>query len=689
MKPWRAKAQLERRDWLAAEIRRRFTPLLDEKAHSEKLIWWDQDRMEIFATNAYFLGDKKDIAFANTIVRHIRDVLNPQPGPNVFFAAGSASVLAHHGDKLESDTGKFLEEYLEEIAPFGMTADFQFHGYNDNMPVMWTWALAYAGDRFGRKDFRELAWANLNQLKDLLRRRGTVAEYGCGYATHRLTGIAQIAELAKEKKFRELATDIETRLWAEQLGQWNPKLGMICGASMRGGPPLPSETSALYCQVFGMEIERPWMPLLSQFDTSRTVWELGKDSKEFLFCYPFCYMAEFAGAVYHVPDKIAKLAFKKPKRFRFQCTAENGYYNPGIFCKQIPVYGTGGILITSRLTEEVVVIKDAPEHGAQPHGLVTYHGRNYSIGSSTTNMFGTSHAFRCSYSRKKNPKVKADIGDILIRYNINGKIPDGRNKNKYWKDRDYPAEMENYCGLYIDQGRHACLQHDNTVMCLMTPNYLEWWDIRDLRAELFLYQGEGKVKGVHAGGRRIDKFPFASEKAERIDMDEGEVFLSVHPLIGRNLERKCAMKIWESSQFLVISLYNYEGPLRQFTQHELPKLGNGFVMEVRDAEDCKSFKAFQNEMGKARIFDQLYGGRRRVHYARPGLRLSMHYCPYVHTRMQASVNGVEQVIPQFSLNNGLEKGLPFLDGKESPGFADWDWIETQMSRFVETYNPIE
>jgi hypothetical protein len=33
MKPWKPKAQMKRRNELAAEIRRRLRPLLDEKAH--------------------------------------------------------------------------------------------------------------------------------------------------------------------------------------------------------------------------------------------------------------------------------------------------------------------------------------------------------------------------------------------------------------------------------------------------------------------------------------------------------------------------------------------------------------------------------------------------------------------------------------------------------------------------------
>lgn len=113
------------------------------------------------------------------------------------------------------------------------------------------------------------------------------------------------------------------------------------------------------------------------------------------------------------------------------------------------------------------------------------------------------------------------------------------------------------------------------------------------------------------------------------------------------------------NEYLVISLFNYEGRKRAFTKHEIAKLGNGFVLEARDADADPCFRAFQKEMSAARCLGQLYGGRRRVHYAREGLWLSTRSCPYPHLTRYAT------------------------------GFADWHWIQTHMNRERETYNPPE
>ena len=188
--PWSPKAQAVRRAELAALIRTRFRPLLDDQARSDRLVWWDQDRVALWAANAFFIGDRADVAFANTTLRYVRDVLKPQPGPNPFSVSAWAGLLKQYARKLDADTRAYGLQFLRDNLSFGCTADYQFHGYNDNMPVMWSCALTAGGELLGEKRFTEVAWANLNQLKDLLRRRGTVSEYGMGYSTHRLRDCA-------------------------------------------------------------------------------------------------------------------------------------------------------------------------------------------------------------------------------------------------------------------------------------------------------------------------------------------------------------------------------------------------------------------------------------------------------------------------------------------------------------------
>jgi hypothetical protein len=689
--PWSPALQRARRLEVAGVIRQTLRPLLDDRARSPRLLWWDQDRVVLWASNAFFLGDDRDVAYANTMLRHVWDELTTEPGPNVFTAGALAGILALHEDKLEPDTRAFALRQLEATLPFGCTRDFQFHGYNDNMPVMWTWALSLGGRLLNDSTFTRIARANLCQLRDLLRRRGAVSEYGANYSTHRLTGIAHIAAHEPDESTRELALQIEARLWAELAGHWSPAVAQCGGAAMRGGSPWQFETSALLRHVLGDDILPPTRPWGDMFDKSpvESAIELGKDPQQYLFAYPFGYAAEFTSADYHVPDDIAALFYRKPSGFTFRATAECGHHNAGVYCKQIPVYGQGGILITKKLTNEEVEIPHFPAHGAQEHGLTTHHGRNFVLGTATTNPFPTSHAFRCTYRRRAPLTGPQDYGDVFVRYNINDKVPCGRTVNRYWKSPEIQEENENYCTLPHDMGRHHCLQHGSTAMCLQVPLHLEQWMLRSMRTDVFFYHaGTGQVGKVYVGDQPVESFPFVCPEPLPVTLDEGAVYLALHPMIGRHHGDAPAMKLTMTEQYLVLSLYNFVGPETVMTQRQMAKLGNGFVFTVRDAQDLATFAEFRQQAGQVRTLDQLYAGVRRAHYFRPDLRLSMHLCPYTQTIMQRSVNGRIDRTPQIELG-GLDVGeLPFLH-EPSVGLSDYDWIRTQIERQAETYNPTD
>lgn len=688
---WSVAAQECRRVELAAVIRRAFRPLVDAQARSGLLVWWDQDRVALWTANAFLLGAAADIAFANTILRYVRDDLRPQPGPNVFGAAALASLLARHEPRLAPDVREFALRTLDFTLPHGTTRDFQFHGFNDNMPVMWSWALTAGGERLGNPRFTEVAWANLCQLRDLLRRRGTVSEYGAGYATHRLTGLAEIAAHSRDPAFRSLARDLEARLWAEQAGHWHPGLHQLCGASMRGGPPLQTETSFLYRHVFGEAALLPGLTLDGWLARASAdfIRETGVPTPGSLFAYPYAYAAEFTGADYHVPDAVAALLLGKTLPATFRCTAEVGYHNPGVYCKQLPVLGIGGVQITSRLTSDEVEVPHHPAHGAQPHDLVTHHGRHFSLGTATTNPFATSHAFRCTYRRRPQVRGPADLGNVFVRGNLNDKTPGGRHRNHYWKSPELPFEQENYCTLYLDQARHHCLQAGGTALCLQVPMAAETWQVRSLRTDLFCHRRHGEIGPVWVGDRRVTAFPFLADAAAPVTIDEGAVHLGVVPLISRHGPRAAAMKLWQTEEYLVLSLYSLEAPPAEMTARQLAKLGNGFVFEARDAGGPGSFAAFQAELAAARTQDLLYGGVRRVHYARPGLWLSLHLCPYTQTVKHRAVNGRTPESPQFACDGLVAGTLPFLDEAPADGLAEWDWIRVQAEREAEGYNPVD
>lgn len=60
--PWSPEAQAPRRRELCAYIRAVFRPLLDDQGRSTRLLWWDQSRIAVWSTHAFFLGSAEEAA---------------------------------------------------------------------------------------------------------------------------------------------------------------------------------------------------------------------------------------------------------------------------------------------------------------------------------------------------------------------------------------------------------------------------------------------------------------------------------------------------------------------------------------------------------------------------------------------------------------------------------------------------
>lgn len=224
------------------------------------------------------------------------------------------------------------------------------------------------------------------------------------------------------------------------------------------------------------------------------------------------------------------------------------------------------------------------------------------------------------------------------------------------------------------------------MICLQVPNALEYWQLKSMRTDLFFHGAMGRVK-IEVDGKILESFPQEFPESSTIFIDEGAVYIAVIPLIGRHAERKCAMKVSETEEFIMVSLYNLDGPKQEMTDREMNKLGNGFAFEIRDASDFESFADFKAKISDFRVMDRLYSSVRRVHYANPENRLSIELCPYTNTVKYATVNGLLHQVPQFEINGEVPDYLPFLDGKQRSGYADWDWLKVQMEREAEKYNP--
>lgn len=110
---------------------------------------------------------------------------------------------------------------------------------------------------------------------------------------------------------------------------------------------------------------------------------------------------------------------------------------------------------------------------------------------------------------------------------------------------------------------------------------------------------------------------------------DGSVFVAVHPLNVFDHGREHGVALRQSNGFCLIDLFNYQGPPRTFTAHELLTTHNGYAIEVASADDFESFAAFRAFHGSPVVTD-VYDpadAMRILRYEREGLSLGMELSP--------------------------------------------------------------
>jgi len=275
-------------------------PCWIDQARSERLLWWDQSRVAIWPRTLSSSGDAADLAFANTILRYVRDVIAEPPNPNPFLASSTASVLGCTG---QARARRACVGAAGAGAGLPFRADPRLHvsrlQRQHARDVDLGAGLCRGGA--GNARFTAVAGANLRQERDMLRRRGAPSEYGQGYATHRLTDMAHLAKLGPTAEFRELALQIEQRFWAELAGHWSPAVAQIPGPpcarwALRAREQLPAADGF---RRRDHHPAAPWKRIFEEYPAAFAR-EFDLDPAQFLMCYPFAYGSQFASAEYHV-----------------------------------------------------------------------------------------------------------------------------------------------------------------------------------------------------------------------------------------------------------------------------------------------------------------------------------------------------------------------------------------------------
>ena len=647
-------AQRRRRDLWFQTTRENIHHMLNRDG-TPKIPQFDAPRREtLWIAAALYTGSPADVDLINRAVGrwHSVPALPQAPGRREhhgsdfgIFQSNTMTHLYHRfHDLLTPEAKAVMQVHVEHcIKTFRGSGqpDTKFHGANDNFPMMATHGLISAGEILGNKDaLRHGIWY-LNQLRLLLSRSAWLSEFNSStYSMVSLAHAAQMATYSQTAEVRELALEIEHRLWAEILLHYHPPTFMQAGPQSRAYPvDYAGHTHAvqlLLWVVFG--------PELSGRDPIRSFFQPdGREIIHFNGC-PYQSIAEFVHFLdtdFHLPVELAGLAGSRNYPARLRGRAE------AMFSYEL----SGTVYHTETYMEEV-----------------------FSLGSSNIPMAGGEQtaSLYATYKRQAEAKDFRDASTIFFRYVTQKPVHGAVDRSM-----DGAFEGEFY---QPSKGWSRTLQKDNVGLLAMTPNLKNGAVETDtLRLDVLFpaHYGSAVVRTIMGDGKAQPGATGDSLDVVPVSVEAGEVFVHFYPLIPTSLPRSAAMRFARhEGKYDVLELVNYEGPSRPFSKKELEYAMNGFVMTIEAKKKYASLEEFHRAKSKALITDYLYGDIRFLQFRRDDCWFDLAYGPRTATAMTEAIDGRTVPHPYFESNQIDVTKLPFVTGPVKPNPPLFPWKDS-------------
>ena len=599
-----------------------------------------------------YTGEQRHIDLANAMVARYCKPPQPfrlptyQPGEDMglhfnIFQSNNAATVLHKYRHLLTPAATAVLEYQTRLVfehrPGSAQIDYSFHGCNDNMPAMSTAGLILGGEALN--DERAIAhglW-KLKRFRRTLSRTAWASEYNSGtYSVLTLTAMAKIASEAKNEEARDIAIDIEERIWAEILLHWHP------GSACQAGPSARSYSAdncnhmhnlwALLWIAFGPEVvKRDLIKTHFEHDGIEVVHFDGYQPSNIVE------YVELFDTDLHVPAWLADLATQRKYPARLHGTVE----------QMSSAAAAGG--------------------SARCH-TTTYMEESFSLGTVDAGFCGGEQTNSLYVTFKRKPQIASfrDAGVLFVRYIANGEKHGGVSGTPRFQG-DKPPFGETYVA---SKGNLLTLQRDNTAMLLAQAHCRpdqalfklgQEEGISSLKLTLLIPAHYARTRAILVGKQKLTEFTWRGDQVQPISLDVGEVYIHIDPLVPNAFPRDCAMELVRENAYEAIHLINYRGPARAFSAAELARMLNGCVVTVRLASAYPSFEAFHEAMGKVRIHDY-WASLRYVVFQREDIELEMVTSIEPMTVQSAAIDGRSPDMPMMASSEIAVNRLPFVTG---------------------------
>jgi hypothetical protein len=589
---------------------------------------------------------------------------------NIFDTNIAAALLVQHRQRMAADVRAKLERLVRDgfsFKPGNRQPDYQFHGYNDNMPAKATMGLILGGELLGNADAVAYGVWNLRQLRAMLVRQGINSEYNSPtYSPLTIHAMGEIAEHARDAEARDLAAGIEARLWLDLAARFHPETGILAGPHSRAYTADTlghvSCAASLLWFVLGDVVKAS--PLLFFQPRPDLVAHHMND-------YPFniVQMCWFASGSYHLPPAAVRLFAGKPYPFRAVATAEHG---------------------------------DAgPDFPARPVRLESYLQRDYTVATASTPFCGGEQtmSYFCTYRRRAPVEVFGDVGTVFNKLVLDDEVPgevlapDATSANRGESD---------HCHSYSNT---LAVQHDNTALVLTQP-HLALGGPADAVAgpaqgakptgkalrrlsELVIFPCHGgELDELIVGGQPRPAWSGTVAHGEWIACRRGRLLIAIRPMAYSRLFGHAPITLERANRYDVIRCTLYQGAPRTFTRPELRHMFSGFVAEHASVDEYPSLAAFAAAVAQARFTDY-YWTTRRTRYRRPAtaqrpaLEFETSASPGSHFPRIVAINGHAVAWPRVAVDTLTDADFPFLAEPFTsvPSFFPWQDFKVEWGEW--------
>ncbi len=574
---------------------------------------------------------------------------------NIFDTNIAAALLTQHRQQMSDDVREKLEQLVRDgfsFLPGNRQPDYQFHGYNDNMPAKATMGLVLGGEMLDEPEALAYGLWDLRQFRAMLVRRGINSEYNSPtYTALTMHAMGEIAEHARNEEARELALGIEERLWIDLAARFHPETGLVAGPYSRAYTVdtigLMSCVNAMLWFALG-DCVTPNPMLLFDPPEGYVVHHMGD--------YPFCIaqVSWFAGGSYHIPPKALELFTRKSYPFHAAATAEVGDFGP--------------------------------DFQARPVRIETHLEADFTQGTALSPFGGGEQTMSWFVTYRRTPQVRSyrEVGTVFTKLFVDDEEPgiitgpDDAYTNR--GESDHAKSLANT--LAIQNGRAALVLTHPHLALGGKPDTSEGAKPLHRLSECIIFPThDDKSVELIVDGKPRAEWSGDLPRGSWIVCRRGRLLIGIRPLVYTHDLGQPRLELVRLPQYDMIRTTFYGGESRCFSRQEMRQIHGGFVAETASVDDYPSLAGFAAAM-QAASFTDYYFMTRRVRYRRADKEMEVSWSAGSTTPRHATINGRELDWSPVQIDTVEPLEFPFLgeNFKSVPSFFQWEdfrieWME--------------